>query len=101
MAFEFLEAVCNEDENTKREEEGMIGKGFTCRNVRAPTTLYRDIEGVEIAQPLRIVYRAGCELRCTTSECARATQSNRKGRNVTTKQGAKTGEMGKNFIFNL
>ena len=45
MTLEFVEAKCNEQENTARKEAGKILKGFNCENISAPTTLYTDVEG--------------------------------------------------------
>ena len=76
--LEFLEVVCLDKENTKRQDDGRILGGFTCRNVAAVQTLYRNSNDQPV-KPVPIKYTAGCELRCTTKRCAKVGEEMRDG----------------------
>ena len=69
MKIEFLESVCNKVENEEREREGRIARGYACKQLFTDQTVYRDVSGREVE--VSVVYKAGCELRCTTQECKR------------------------------
>ena len=67
IAVEFLESVCNIEENHRREKEGEIFEDYTCYQVRQKTHIHHDVYG----KPVDVVVnrRVGCELRCVAKEC--------------------------------
>ena len=59
---EFPEYPCDVNENTKRQNKGMIDSGFACVQLRTRRFLYQDVNGQPIV--VRVNFNVGCELRC-------------------------------------
>ena len=67
VVIEFPEYVCKHKENERRKYHGVTPRGFTCAQLIAKKTLFRDQNEQPIQVQIR--YKAGCELRCTADEC--------------------------------
>ena len=69
IKVEFLESVCNDEENRRRSDEGWIQKGYTCKQLQSDEIIYKDVYDRDIEVNIR--YKSACELRCINPNCVR------------------------------
>ena len=68
VALQYPEFSCDEEANDLRKKMGKIPGGFVCKQMMRKRTIHRDVFGESISEVVR--YKASCELRCTTPDCA-------------------------------
>ena len=62
-----MEYVCDAEENQKREDDGLLGDGYSCVQQRTHRTVYRDTQDRPVE--VQVAYNAGCEVRCSDPDC--------------------------------
>ena len=67
--MQFLESVCEEEVNRKKQEKGEIDSKYWCYQLHKQKTIYRDINNLPVEVVVK--HKAGCELRCIEKDCKR------------------------------